>query len=202
MFSFSKPLNAARAQDLGNYGYYLTSAGPDGSFGTSDDGFVTLAAAQYNPAAMTVTVIPVTPPALQRLLPDRDRRPGQPASQPRHRRLYLATCSRGRATASPAHRSCALWRRPPVELYRQPGQDGQSQPHRSRCHGSLPCSQRRRTERDPGGHGPGKSVLSLHANKSGGTYTFLPPIQGAAGVRFRYRTPPIVFRSSPVVRRP
>jgi hypothetical protein len=26
----------------------------------------------------------------------------------------------------------------------------------------------------------------------------MPPIQGAAGVRFRYRTPRIVFRSSPL----
>ena len=35
--------------------------GPRRQFGTSDTGFVTLAAAQYNPAAMTVTVTPVTP---------------------------------------------------------------------------------------------------------------------------------------------
>ena len=44
-----------------------------------------------------------------------------------------------------------------------------------------------------------KSVLSLRANKAGGKNTFLPPIQDAAGVRFRYRTPPIVFRSSPAL---
>ena len=85
VYSFSKPLNAARAQDLGNYGYYLSSAAPNGSFGTSGSGFVTLAAAQYNPAAMDGDGDPGDSPALQRLLPDRDQCTGHHPSQPRHR---------------------------------------------------------------------------------------------------------------------
>jgi hypothetical protein len=46
---------------------------------------------------------------------------------------------------------------------------------------------------------PKKSVLSLHANSAGGRYTYFPSVQGSSGVRFRYRTPPIVFQSKPVV---
>ena len=36
---------------------------------------------------------------------------------------------------------------------------------------------------------PRKSVLTFQANSAGGRTTYMPPIQGAAGVRFRYRTP-------------
>jgi len=45
---------------------------------------------------------------------------------------------------------------------------------------------------------PRKSVLTLQANGAGGRTTYMPPIQGAAGVRFRYRTPAGVFRSTPL----
>jgi hypothetical protein len=45
---------------------------------------------------------------------------------------------------------------------------------------------------------PRKSVLTFQANSAGGRTTYMPPIQGAAGVRFRYRTPAGVFRSTPL----
>ncbi len=43
---------------------------------------------------------------------------------------------------------------------------------------------------------PHKSVLTLQANKAGGSTTYMPPIQGAAGVRFRYKPQASVFRST------
>ncbi len=198
VLSFSKPLNPARAQDLGNYGYYLTSAGPDGKFGTSDDGFVTLAAAQYNPAAMTVMVTPVTPlpyngfyriviDALATTLLNRgivDLSGNYLAgSDGVAGSTYLCTFGAGpqlNYTDSLGKTvNLSLSGRGVIEIFRAANGDVQSV--------SL------------AGTVPRKSVLSLRANKAGGTNTYLPPIQGAAGVKLRYRTPPIVFRSSPVL---
>ena len=113
---------------------------------------------------------------------------------------WLATCSRGKATASPARPLCppscagpqlnytdslgktvnlSLTGGGVIEVFRAASGDVQSV--------SLVGTVAR------------KSVLSLRANKAGGTSTYLPPIQGSAGVRFRYRTPANVFRSSPVL---
>ena len=61
VFSFSKPLDPTRARDLGNYGYYAIFAGPDGTFGTSDDRSIRLAGVQPNAAVTAVTVIPSAP---------------------------------------------------------------------------------------------------------------------------------------------
>ncbi|MGA7499297.1 MAG: Calx-beta domain-containing protein [Isosphaeraceae bacterium] len=45
---------------------------------------------------------------------------------------------------------------------------------------------------------PRKSALTFQANSAGGRTTYVPRIQGAAGVRFRDRTPASVFRSTPL----
>ncbi len=45
---------------------------------------------------------------------------------------------------------------------------------------------------------PSKSVLTFQANNAGGRTTYMPPIQGAAGVRYRYKTPASVFRTTPL----
>jgi hypothetical protein len=58
-FTFSKPLVASRAENLANYGYFVYTAGPDGSFGTS--GFTTMTSATYNPSTQSVTVTPGAP---------------------------------------------------------------------------------------------------------------------------------------------
>ena len=66
LFSFSKPLNPSRVQDLGNYGYYVDVAGANGTFGTPNDIYIALSAAQYNSATSTITVIPSAPLPLNR----------------------------------------------------------------------------------------------------------------------------------------
>jgi hypothetical protein len=196
-FSFSKPLDPTRARDLGNYGYYAISAGPDGRFGTSDDGSIPLAGVQVNPATTTVTVVPSTPlpynsfyrivinglssPLLSRGLADTSGNllSGQGdgvAGSP-----YVATFGVGSQltyTDSLGKTVFLSLTGGLMEMFRAPSGDVQAV--------SLV------------GTTPRKSVLSLHANGAGGRYTYLPPIQGAAGVRFRYRTPPIVFRSTPI----
>jgi type VI secretion system secreted protein VgrG len=55
--SFSQALDPTAANNVGNYG--LTSAGPDGRFGTRDDRNIALASAAYNAQANTVTLVPV-----------------------------------------------------------------------------------------------------------------------------------------------
>lgn len=60
VLGFSEPLDATRAQDLANFGYFLIVAGPGGVFSSSDS-YVTLAQAIYNSAANTVTLLPSSP---------------------------------------------------------------------------------------------------------------------------------------------
>src|SRR5271157_2668819 len=45
---------------------------------------------------------------------------------------------------------------------------------------------------------PRNSVLTLQANKAGGSTTYMPPIQGAAGVRFLYKPQASAFRLTPL----
>jgi hypothetical protein len=199
VFSFSQPLNPVTASDLGNYGYYAISGGADGMFGTADDAATPLAAAQYNPATMTVALIPATPlpyNTFERITIDALANPllgrgitsatgvllsglgnGLPGSP------FVATFGAGTAlTYSDSLGKTVylgLTGGGTIEMFRAPSGDVQS----VTLVGTIPH----------------RSVLSLHANNAGGKYTYLPPIQGAAGVRFRYRTPPIVFRSTPLV---
>ena len=41
---------------------------------------------------------------------------------------------------------------------------------------------------------PRRSMLTLTAGRGGAPYTIMPTIQGAGGVRFRYRPGPAAFR--------
>ena len=61
VFGFNKPLDAERAQNLGNFGYFVYSAGANGLFAAAGEGFVALSSAVYNPAAESVTVTPSAP---------------------------------------------------------------------------------------------------------------------------------------------
>ncbi len=66
VLSFNKPLNASQAGNLANFGYFVYWANPRGIFvggGTA----TTLAAASYNPANQSVTVIPSAGLPLNRL---------------------------------------------------------------------------------------------------------------------------------------
>jgi hypothetical protein len=55
---FNRALDPARAENLGNYGNLVRTAGPDGVFGTLDDGIVAIASATYDPTNHTVTLRP------------------------------------------------------------------------------------------------------------------------------------------------
>ena len=198
VFSFSMALNPTTAVNLANYGYYVNSTGPDGVFGTSDDGATALASAQYNSASNTVTLIPAAPlplgtfervtiDALANTLLGRGITSttgvllaglgnGVPGG------AYVTTFGVGPSlTYSDSTGKTvylALTGGGVIEVFRAPSGDVQSI--------SLV------------GTKPKKSVLSLHANSAGARYTYFPPVQGAAGVRFRYRTPPIVFSPVPL----
>ena len=200
-FSFSKPMDPTRARDLGNYGYFAISAGPDGTFGTSDDRSIPLAGVQPNAGVTAVTVIPSAPlpyvgfyrivldglasPLLNRGLADTSgnllsgRGNGVAGS--------AFVCTFGAAshltytdglgkTVTLSLSGGGL-----ITMFRAPSGDVQSV--------SLV------------GTTPRKSVLTLQANRAGGRTTYLPPIQGAAGVRFKYRTPASTFKGKPMVRR-
>lgn len=65
--SFNKALEASRAQNLSNYGYYIISAGGDNVFGTSDDYSVAIASAQYNAGTFQVLLTPSAPLAAGQL---------------------------------------------------------------------------------------------------------------------------------------
>ena len=56
VLGFSKPLDPARAVDLGNYGYYVYKLGRDGRYGTRDDSYVAIASATYDPSRYAVTL--------------------------------------------------------------------------------------------------------------------------------------------------
>ena len=61
VLTFNEPLDPARAQDPGNYGYFVLAAGRDGVFGTNDDGAIPIASASYNPATARVVLTPAVP---------------------------------------------------------------------------------------------------------------------------------------------
>jgi hypothetical protein len=206
VFQFSKPLDPAKAVDLGNYGYFAILSGLDGVIGSSDDGFVPLASAQYSPSADAVALFPATPiplngfaritingvanPVLGRGLTDTSGNllsglgngvPGSP---------YISTFGVGTSLTyvdgSGKTVNLSLSGGGVMEMFRTPSGEVQSL--------SLI------------GAVPRKSVLNLHANNNGSRYTSIPPIQGGAGVRLRYRTPPFrMVRTAPgstVVNRP
>jgi hypothetical protein len=198
VFSFSQPLDPTRAADLGNYGYYVISAGPDGTFGTPDDGFTPLAAARYDAATSSVALFPAAPlpfnrfeqitidalanPILGRGLANRSGVVLSGLSNGIAGSPFVATFDAGTqlayADSQGKHVSLSLSGGGIIEMFRAPGGD----PVTVTLAGTIPH----------------KSVLTLHADNAGGRYTYLPRIQGALGVRLRYRTPPFVFRSTPM----
>jgi hypothetical protein len=64
---FDRALDATRAENVGNYGNLIRTAGPDGVFGTLDDGIVAIASAAYDPTNHTVTLRPAGPMPLNQL---------------------------------------------------------------------------------------------------------------------------------------
>ena len=198
LFSFSQPLNPSRVPDLGNYGYYVDVAGANGVFGTSADIYVPLSSAQYNPATSTVTVIPSTPLPLncfERITIDGLANPllgrglidtsgvllsgfgnGVPGSP------FIATFGVGSSLAYSDSLGktvqISLTRGGLIEMFRTPVGDAQSVV----LVGTVPRN----------------SVLTLQANKAGGSTTYMPPIQGAAGVRFLYKPQASAFRLTPL----
>jgi hypothetical protein len=198
LFSFSQPLNASRVPDLGNYGYYVDVAGANGVFGTSSDVYIPLSAAQYNSAMSVVTVIPSSPLPLNRY--ERITINGL-ATQLLGRGLvntsgvllsglsngvpggaFVTTFGVGSSlfyTDSTGKKvTLSLTGGGLIEINRTPAGDPQS----VSLLGAI----------------PGKSVLTFQANNAGGRTTYMPPIQDAAGVRLRYKTPASVFRSTPL----
>jgi hypothetical protein len=194
-FSFSEPLDPTRARDLGNYGYFAISAGPDGQFGTSDDRSIPLAGVQFSAPVTAVTVIPSSPlplsgfyrivldglssPLLNRGLADISGNLLSGKGNGVAGSAYVATFGASNQltyTDSLGKRvSLSLSRGGLIEMFRAPSGDVQSV--------SLL------------GTVPRKSVLTLQANRAGGHTTYMPTIQGSAGVRFRYRSPASMFRS-------
>jgi hypothetical protein len=61
VLNFDRPLDAARAQNLANYGTDIRTPGPDGAFGTFDDGLVKISSAVYDASNNSVTLTLATP---------------------------------------------------------------------------------------------------------------------------------------------
>jgi hypothetical protein len=199
VFSFSKPLDTRRAQDMSNYGYYAISAGADGKFGTADDGYATLSSAVYNPATMSVTLAPTSPlpyntffrivvdpltdPILGRGITDLSGNLLSGRSNGVAGGSFVMTFGAGSQLTYTDSLGKTVYLSLSgggmIQMFRAANGDVQN----ATLIGTVPH----------------KSVLSLHANSAGGKYTYLPPIQRASGVKFRYRTPPIVFKPTPIV---
>ena len=182
--------------DLGNYGYYVDVAGANGTFGTPNDIYIALSAAQYNSATSTITVIPSAPLPLNRF----ERITINGLANPLLGRGLISTSGvllSGLSNGVPGSPFVAtfgvgsslaytdslgksvqlsLTGGGLIEMFRAPVGDAQSV--------SLV------------GAVPHKSVLTLQAGRT----TYMPPIQGAAGVRFLYKTPASVSRSTPLPR--
>jgi hypothetical protein len=61
VLSFDRQLDPVRAAVVANYGDVIRTPGPDGVFGTYDDGLVGIASATYDPASNQVTLTPAAP---------------------------------------------------------------------------------------------------------------------------------------------
>jgi hypothetical protein len=198
VFTFSEALDATRANELANYGYFAITAGPDGQVGTADDGAIPLSGAWYDSASRAVTLQLSSPvpwnqfaritinalanPLLRRGLVDTSGNLLSGAGNGIPGGAYMSTFGVGTQLSYTDGAGkgvlLSLTGGGLIQVFRSAGGDPQS----------ITLI----------GTTPRRSLLSLHADNRGGRFTYLPPIQGAAGVKLRYRTPPIVFRSSPV----
>ena len=101
-FTFDRAMNASLASNPASYGYFFLNAGQDNAFGTPDDGFTAIAAASYNAATLTATVIPATPLApnqLDRLVLD----PASTVAQGVGLRSATGTFLAGNVAGSPSY---------------------------------------------------------------------------------------------------
>ncbi len=198
LFSFNQPLNPSRVPDLGNFGYFVDVAGANGVFRTSGDTYIPLSAAQYNAATSTVTVIPSTP-----LPPNRfERITIDGLANPLLNRGLIDTSGTlltGQTNGVPGSPYFATFAVGSSLSYT----DDLGKIVQLRLTGGGAIEEFRTFPGDPQsvvllGAVPGKSVLTFQANMAGGRTTYMPPIQGAAGVRFRYKSPARVFRTTPL----
>ena len=197
-FSFSLPMNASRVTDLGNYGYYVDVAGPKGTFGTSADIYIPLAAAQYNAATSTITVIPSAPLPFNRF----ERIVLNGLANPLLNRGLISTSGvllSGLSNGVPGSPYVATFGAGSSLTYT----DSLGKVVQLSMSGGGAIEMFRISTGNPQsvillGTVPGKSVLTFQANGTGGRTTYMPPIQNAAGVKLRYKTPASVFHSTPL----
>ena len=100
--SFNKPLNAAQAVNLANFGYFVYWANPRGNF-TGGGNTTPLEAATYNPANRSLTIVPAAGAAARTSLCDRRSTAAPAPCWATGSPTCPAGCSKGR-TASPARR--------------------------------------------------------------------------------------------------
>jgi hypothetical protein len=186
VYEFSKPLDPARAQNLGYYGFYAISGG----------NYVPLQSAVYNPASFSVTVTPAAPLAANTVW--RITLNGQLGNPLLHAGIAdpsgsLLVGSSG-TSGSPYVSAFGVWSR---FTYVDSGRNVVTlQLSRGGLMEIVQSSTGDLEQLQLIGTIPGRSILSGSMRRSrGGTgRTYLPRIQGGPGVRIRLRTPPFFFR--------
>jgi hypothetical protein len=199
-FFFNKPLDPARAQDLGNYGYFVIAAGRGGVF-TGGGDFLALSSASYNPSNLSVTLTPSAPLRLGRLY--RIQIDGQAnvvlgngitdthgnvlaGSSGAPSTPFVTTFGAGSKLAytDGAQNSVTLQlsRGGLVELFQAPSGLVQQ----LALAGTIPR----------------KSTLTgtVHRGRGGTGRTTLPAIAGSAGVRIRLKSPPFLYPRATIAR--
>jgi Calx-beta domain len=200
VLDFSKPLVPGRAQNLGNYGYFVFSTGANGVFGSSGGSYVSLSSAVYTEASQSVTLTPSVPLSLDtfwRITID-----GQTSTLLNNGLTDAANnllIGSGGTTGTPLLVTFAAGKRLKytdssrnvVSLHLTKGglmalfQSPAGNVQQLQLFGTIAR----------------KTTLSGSVSRSrGGTgRTILPPIAGVAGVRVRLKTPPFVFRAASLV---
>ncbi len=189
--TFNKPLNPARAQDLGNYGYFVYGS-------TAGSSPIPLQSAVYNPSNLSVTLTPAATLALNRSYQITIDGQATPLLNNGITDVYanqltgsngtagtpmVMTFSAGpRLTYTDAARNVVSLRlsRGLIELFQAPG-------------GAV-------QQVELVGTVPGRSTLtgSVRRGRGGTGRTVLPPITGASGVRIRLKSPPFILLKTPI----
>ncbi|MFO0953902.1 MAG: Calx-beta domain-containing protein [Isosphaeraceae bacterium] len=81
VITFSEAMDPTRASNKGNYGYFATSPGRDGRYGTFDDTYTLIASANYNASTRTAVITfasPLNLGSFYQVVLDRDAAPGTP----------------------------------------------------------------------------------------------------------------------------
>ncbi len=200
VLGFSKPLVAVRAQNLASFGYFVYSAGANGTFGANAGSYVSLSSAVYNAASQTVTITPSVPlspntfwqvtvdgqtstllnngltDSANNLLIGSNGMVGTP--------LYVTFGAGKRLVYTDSSRnvvSLQLTKGGFMEMFRSASGNAE--------------------ELGLTGTVARKTILSGSVSRGrGGTgRTILPPIGGSAGVRVRLKSPPFVFQATSLV---